>query len=324
MVPTDVNQPEPGLELQQPSSILDYLPLSTSSNYYTNHIASQSFSASSQFAFLSELTGMLHAGAAMSTSPPDSQVPLEVACDMTVNKPDDEDDNSDLEVVDVIKAKTRKPPTREPEVVELSDSDDSDAERSRAIDQELARQTNPTYVPPSLFNSEEPVVISSDEEEETESPETHHNYARTGVGNTRSSASQMRMRLNTLGTSNKTDRSRTPVHESSSDDDLIVVKTEHNTIDPITKKQIVEPVRNKKCSHVYEKSTIYSMIDLARENSKSVKCPYMGCNCKDFKKTDLVKDKEVLGHLTKVREEQEKAENEKKEEELRAREERKR
>merc|ERR1719474_1419044 len=66
------------------------------------------------------------------------------------------------------------------------------------------------------------------------------------------------------------------------------------------------------------------MIDLARENSKSVKCPYMGCNCKDFKKTDLVKDKEVLGHLTKVREEQEKAENEKKEEELRAREERKR
>ena len=63
---------------------------------------------------------------------------------------------------------------------------------------------------------------------------------------------------------------------------------------------------------------------LFRENSKSVKCPYMGCNCKDFKKTDLVKDKEVLGHLNKVREEQEKAENEKKEEELRAREERKR
>ena len=52
--------------------------------------------------------------------------------------------------------------------------------------------------------------------------------------------------------------------ESSDEDDLIVVKTEHNTIDPITKKQIVEPVKNKKCNHIYEKSTIYSMIDLAR------------------------------------------------------------
>ena len=52
--------------------------------------------------------------------------------------------------------------------------------------------------------------------------------------------------------------------ESSDEDDLIVIKTEHNTIDQEAKKQIVEPVKNKKCNHIYEKSTIYSMIDLAR------------------------------------------------------------
>ena len=65
------------------------------------------------------------------------------------------------------------------------------------------------------------------------------------------------------GTWKSTKKAESPV-ESSDDDDLIVVKTEHNTIDPITKKQIVEPVKNKKCNHIYEKSTIYSMIDLAR------------------------------------------------------------
>merc|ERR1711936_1218365 len=106
-----------------------------------------------------------------------------------------------------------------------------------------------------------------------------------------------------------------PPADSSSEDDLIVVKTEHNTIDPITKKQIVDPVRNKKCNHIYEKSTIYSMIELARENSKSVKCPYMGCNCRDFKKTDLVKDKEVLGHIHNLKEEQVRADKERKERE---------
>merc|ERR1719290_785694 len=135
----------------------------------------------------------------------------------------------------------------------------------------------------------------------------------------------MRMRLNTLDTGrgkrSKKFSSPSPA-ESSSEDDLIVVKTEHNTIDPITKKQIVEPVKNKKCNHIYEKSTIYSMIDLARENSKPVKCPYMGCNCRDFKKTDLVKDKEVLGHLNTIRDERERAQTEQREKDRKAAEER--
>merc|ERR1719192_2630247 len=113
------------------------------------------------------------------------------------------------------------------------------------------------------------------------------------------------------------EKERIPSAESD-DDDLIVVKTEHNTIDPITKKQIVDPVRNKKCNHIYEKSTIYSMIDLARENSKPVKCPYMGCNERDFKKTDLIKDKEVLGHIHVLKEEQIKADKERREKDRKA------
>merc|ERR1711936_1310475 len=117
----------------------------------------------------------------------------------------------------------------------------------------------------------------------------------------------MRMQLNTL-------MHRKPAvqqEESSSEDDLIVVKTEHCTVDPITKKQITEPVRNKKCNHIYEKATIYSMIEQARAHQKPVRCPYMGCNQKDFKKTDLLKDREVAKHLEEKRDEKERDDLEK-------------
>ena len=53
-----------------------------------------------------------------------------------------------------------------------------------------------------------------------------------------------------------------------------------------------------------------------RENSKPVKCPYMGCNGRDFKKNDLVKDKEVLGHINTMKEEKEKADLEKERKEM--------
>jgi len=323
LAPAEVSYPSAVAAPPTPVLSSGYIPLSNP-GYYTDHYANQNFSAGSQFAFLSELTGMLHAGAALATPPPVEGV--ETAYDMTANKLNDDEDNSDLEVVDVIKAKTRKVTTRDPEVVELSDSDNSETERSHAIDAELARQSNSSYIPPPIYDPDEPVVISSDDEDEGPTRlNTDHNYmdvyqrSNNVMGN-------VRMRLNTLegGTGRKSKKfNPPPPADSSSEDDLIVVKTEHNTIDPITKKQIVEPVRNKKCNHIYEKSTIYSMIDIARENSKSVKCPYMGCNCKDFKKTDLVKDKEVLGHLNKVREEKEKADTEKREVEKKAREERK-
>merc|ERR1719309_487033 len=107
--------------------------------------------------------------------------------------------------------------------------------------------------------------------------------------------------------------SKSKSKRESSDDDLIVVKTEYNTIDPITKKEIVDPVRNKKCNHIYERGTILQSIDVARQNGKSVRCPYMGCNCRDFKKTDLVKDKDVLGYIEKVKQEKEEEAEKKKE-----------
>jgi len=210
----------------------------------------------------------------------------------------EEEDNSDLEVVDVVQAKPRKP--REVTVVELSSSEDEEARPAHQgldLSSFIPLQANQE---PASFDPNEPIMIlSSDEEEEMLQTVTPTNYA--------PALSAMRMQLNTLA-------QRKPVQEpeeSSSEDDLIVVKTEHCTIDPITKKQITEPVRNKKCNHIYEKATIYGMIDQARQNDKPVRCPYMGCNQKDFKKTDLVKDREVAKHLEEKRGEKERDDLEK-------------
>ena len=109
---------------------------------------------------------MLHAGAAIAAGTSTEQ--SETAHDMTVNTLNDDGDNSDLEVVDVIKAKTRKTTNKDPVVVELSDSESSDTERSNAINAELARQANPSYIPPPVFDPDEPVVISSDDDDDGE------------------------------------------------------------------------------------------------------------------------------------------------------------
>ena len=43
-------------------------------------------------------------------------------------------------------------------------------------------------------------------------------------------------------------------------DELTVVKTKLSTIDPITMKQMIDPVCNQKRNHIYQKLTLYSMI----------------------------------------------------------------
>ena len=175
-----------------------------------------------------------------------------------------EEENSDLEVVDVISAKPARKP-KDPEVVELSDSE-SEAESEEQQEREETSGTAAQAQPEA--DSDVVYIISSDEETETVQPPVEQGYT-SGL---LAPSSYMRMSLissydpgRSQGSLKKSSKKAAPPPpESSEEDDLIVVKTEHNTIDPITKRQIVEPVKNKKCNHIYEKSTIYSMIDLAR------------------------------------------------------------
>ena len=55
-------------------------------------------------------------------------------------------------------------------------------------------------------------------------------------------------------------KKKKPAKPNKPDADLSVDKIQLPTIDPITKKQMTYPVRNKKCNHNYQKSTINAMI----------------------------------------------------------------
>lgn len=65
-----------------------------------------------------------------------------------------------------------------------------------------------------------------------------------------------------------------------------------STVDPISKGQIHNPVRNKHCNHIYDKDTITQAIHCSE--SKRVRCPQVGCsNKKSVEVSDLVEDREL-------------------------------
>lgn len=61
---------------------------------------------------------------------------------------------------------------------------------------------------------------------------------------------------------------------SDTDGDLVATQYSSTFLDPISKKRMTDPVRNKICDHVYDRSTITSMISKARHGFK---CPTIGC-----------------------------------------------
>jgi hypothetical protein len=65
-----------------------------------------------------------------------------------------------------------------------------------------------------------------------------------------------------------------------------------STIDPISKGQIRNPVRNKHCKHIYDLDTIKEAIKVSE--TKRVRCPQVGCsNKKSVEVSDLVEDRNL-------------------------------
>ncbi|XP_003704077.1 E3 SUMO-protein ligase NSE2 [Megachile rotundata] len=51
-----------------------------------------------------------------------------------------------------------------------------------------------------------------------------------------------------------------------------------NVIDPISKKRIVDPVKNTLCGHTYDRDSITQILKI----NKKTRCPVVGCKSKEF------------------------------------------
>eukprot|EP00698_Gefionella_okellyi_P024738 TRINITY_DN8813_c0_g1_i1.p1 TRINITY_DN8813_c0_g1~~TRINITY_DN8813_c0_g1_i1.p1 ORF type:complete len:239 (-),score=52.06 TRINITY_DN8813_c0_g1_i1:68-784(-) len=82
--------------------------------------------------------------------------------------------------------------------------------------------------------------------------------------------------------------------DADGDTDLVVEKQALNTVCPITRKEMKDPVRLKTCKHTFERTAIEQVIRVARGTAK---CPQAGCANKKATMADLEPDKAVLREL---------------------------
>lgn len=79
------------------------------------------------------------------------------------------------------------------------------------------------------------------------------------------------------------------------DSDLAITEAQEQYMDPITKRPIVDPVKNTVCGHIYEKETIMNMLNVKTKT----KCPVVGCgNVGPILAKHLVSDEELRFRMT--------------------------
>lgn len=79
------------------------------------------------------------------------------------------------------------------------------------------------------------------------------------------------------------------------DDSLLCSSSFSAPVDPISKTIIRKPVRNKKCKHVYDSSSIY---DYIRQSRNKARCPYVGCKNNKLVTSDFQEDRQLEEKIT--------------------------
>uniref|UniRef100_A0A182PQJ1 E3 SUMO-protein ligase NSE2 n=1 Tax=Anopheles epiroticus TaxID=199890 RepID=A0A182PQJ1_9DIPT len=72
--------------------------------------------------------------------------------------------------------------------------------------------------------------------------------------------------------------------QSNEDNDLVIEGNVGDMIDPILKRPLEVPVRNKQCNHIYEKHAIE---ELLRQNPRT-RCPVMGCAAQGYIRKEML------------------------------------
>lgn len=74
------------------------------------------------------------------------------------------------------------------------------------------------------------------------------------------------------------------------DEDILVSQPKVNFTCPLTQVEMINPVKNKKCTHHYEEEAILNLIKNRHNQKKKCRCPVVGCGNSDVKEADLVLD----------------------------------
>ncbi|CAK1603790.1 unnamed protein product [Parnassius mnemosyne] len=98
-----------------------------------------------------------------------------------------------------------------------------------------------------------------------------------------------------LELNNRIEKGRQKATQNLDESDLAITESQEQYIDPITKRPIVDPVKNTVCGHIYEKESIMELINMR----KSLKCPVAGCgNRAPLLQQHLISDDELKFRMT--------------------------
>jgi len=86
------------------------------------------------------------------------------------------------------------------------------------------------------------------------------------------------------------------------DDELMTLDTESDRIpiDPISKKEIENPVKNKTCGHIYDGEQLRLLLETKGPNGK-IRCPLVGCNNRSVTLADVVVDHKTRALIQKLK-----------------------
>lgn len=113
--------------------------------------------------------------------------------------------------------------------------------------------------------------------------------------------------LNNPRTSNGSERDKSTNADDDDDDIQIQGNSDvFSVFDPWSKAVMLNPVRNTKCGHVYDRESVFKII---KENI-GIRCPVLGCGSKNFLHPNILVDDEetrqrVHRHLAEEEKEEE-------------------